>query len=172
MKKTFLLTISIFIVLIVWGQGDIGKKRTLNDKVFFGGGIGLQFGSYTGIEIAPVIGYKPIKNLYTGLRLSYQYIGGSSISYTQNVFGGSLFAQYVIFDRIIAHAEYESLYVITDWDDSGPDDEFWANTPLIGGGLFQKMGNRSGMMVLFLFDVRGDVQSIYSNPIIRISFIF
>lgn len=171
MRRIFLFVICVFLSYGSIAQGEITKKRTLSDKIFLGGGIGLQFGSYTGIEIAPVVGYKPIDNLYTGVRLSYQYIGGSSINYSQNVWGGSLFAQYIIFDRIIAHTEYESLYVKTSWD-FFPNEEFWANTPLIGGGLYQKLGPRSGMMLLALFDVRGDANSIYSNPIIRLSFIF
>lgn len=171
MRSVLFVIICLFLSSSVIAQGEISKKRTLSDKVFFGGGIGLQFGSYTGIEVAPVVGYKPVNNLYTGIRFSYQYIGGSSVSFSQNVWGGSLFAQYVLFDRLIAHAEYESLYVKTDWD-YFPSEKFWANTPLIGGGLYQKIGERSAMVLLALFDVRGDVNSIYSNPIIRISFIF
>lgn len=171
MRKIYLILIGLFISGSIIAQGEIERTRTLSDKFFFGGGIGLQFGSYTGIEIAPIVGYRPVKNLNTGVRLSYQYIGGSAIDYSQNVWGGSLFAQYILFNRVIAHAEYESLFVKTTWD-GWPDDNFWANTPLLGGGLYQKIGDRSGMVVLFLFDVRGNSKSIYSNPIIRISFIF
>ncbi|MCP4356260.1 MAG: hypothetical protein GY793_11690, partial [Proteobacteria bacterium] len=139
MKKTWLLTVALILSLLSYSQGEIKKQRTLNDKIFFGGGIGLQFGSYTGIEISPVIGYKPIDNLYTGLKLTYQYYGGSNTDWSQNVWGGSVFAEYVLLDRFVGHAEYEQLYVKESYDSGVASYEFWVETPLIGGGIYQKI---------------------------------
>lgn len=170
MNRILGLIFFAIISLSSFAQGEIGKQRTLNGKVFFGGGIGLQFGTYTGIEISPIVGYRPIDNLYTGVRFTYQYIGGSGINYSQNVFGGSVFAKYILFDRLIAHVEYEGVHVWTSGD-SFENYTDWYGTPLIGGGLYQKLGARSGMELLFLFDVSGSTNSIYSNPIIRLSFI-
>ena len=49
-----------------------------NEKMFFGGGLGIGLGSnYTSIEVSPQIGYQPIYNLYTGVKLIYQHHSGS-----------------------------------------------------------------------------------------------
>ncbi len=172
MKKTWLLLVVVAFSLTALAQGDIKKQRTLSDKIFFGGGIGLQFGSYIGVEISPVVGYKPLDNLYTGLKLTYQYYGGSSVPWSQNVWGGSVFAEYVLLDRFIGHVEYEQLYVKESYDSGAASYEYWIGTPLIGGGIYQKMGDRSAFVIMALFDVSGSSNSVYSNPIIRISFLF
>lgn len=171
---SFLFTIFLFLLSFSDGysQGAIEKKYRLSDKIFFGGGIGLQFGSYTGVDVSPMIGYRVFPNLQTGLKLTYQYYGGSNIEWRQNVLGGSVFAQYILFDKIITHAEYEVLSVRTDWENAQyPTQHRTYYSPLLGGGLYQKMGNRAAVMLLVLFDVSGSSNSPYQNPIIKLSVI-
>lgn len=171
---SFLVSILLFFSFLSdsYSQGAIEKKYRLSDKVFFGGGIGLQFGSYTGVDISPMIGYRVFPNFQTGLKLTYQYYGGSDIEWRQNVLGGSVFAQYILFDRIIAHGEYEVLNVRTDWDNRQYETQRRSYySPLLGGGVYQKLGDRAAVMLLVLFDVSGSSNSPYQNPIVKLSII-
>lgn len=171
-KFIFLIAIMFFTNYNVYSQGAIKKQRKLSDKIFFGGGIGMQFGSYTGVDVSPMVGYRLINNLQTGIKFTYQYYGGSNVSWQQNVIGGSLFAQYIFFNKFIAHAEYEVLNVHTSWKNNQYEDtKQWFYTPLLGGGLYQKIGNRAAIMLLILYDVGGSTNSPYQNPIIKISVI-
>ncbi len=171
-------TVSITFILILFtcvglAQVDIKRTRHLNNRLFFGGGLGLQLGSYIGIDISPTIGYRPIANTNVGIKATYQYYGGSNISWHQNVFGGSLFSQYIAFDKIIGHAEYELLHINTDWQNNLYENtNQWFYTPLLGLGLYQQTGNKGAVLLLVLFDVSGSDISPYTNPIFRISFIF
>jgi len=177
MKRFLLLILVLFICFTSYSQGKIKKKRTLNENVFLGGGLGLQFGSFTGIEISPMGGYKPIDDMYTGVKLTYQHISTIENEIVQNVYGGSIFAEYVIFDKIIGHVEFETLsihedYLIDRISNTRIQEQFWYSAPLVGGGLYQEVGYRSALIVMALFDVSGSSKTIYNNPIIRITFLF
>lgn len=176
--KTFLfIVIVLFISVAAYPQGKIKKKRSLNENVFLGGGLGLQFGTFTGIEISPMGGYKPIENMYTGVKLSYQYISTIENEIIWNVYGGSVFAEYILFNKIVTHAEFETLNIhedilIDNQNNIRVQNQFWYSAPLVGGGLYQEMGHRSALIVMALFDVSGSAKSIYNNPILRITIIF
>ena len=51
------------------------QPRTLKERIWFGGGLGLAFGSVTNIAVEPMVGYKITRNgkLSAGLGISYQY---------------------------------------------------------------------------------------------------
>ena len=48
-------------------------KFDWKERVFFGGNLGAQFGSYTFINLAPLVGFKITDRLSIGTQLQYQY---------------------------------------------------------------------------------------------------
>lgn len=170
--------LSFFIVLLgctLYGQGGIEKKRNLSEKVFLGGGIGLQFGYVTAVEVLPIVGYRPIDDLYFGLKGKYEYFKHSSYPTGTTIYGGSVFGMYTIFDAMVAYAEYEVLSLESSYFNypvNMGEDRFLLQSPLIGGGFIQSLGGRSKILLLLLWNIDDSYTSYYSNPIIRVSFLF
>jgi hypothetical protein len=137
MKRLFFLSTFILFPVLLFPQGAIQKNTKLSDKFFWGGGLGLQFGTVTSIQVEPMLGYKPIENFYTGLKLSYSYYEDRQFNYYTHVYGGSLMAFYTLRDYLSFYGEYEVLNLSTDFDyaQKYPDQSrFWIGTPLLGFG--------------------------------------
>lgn len=96
-------------------------------RVSIGGNLGFQFGSVTGITVAPEVAIRTVDNLYVGLRFMYQYYNYKNyfwndttnqyMSYKSSVYGGGIFLRYYLnslFDNFLgnlfAHVEYEYQY--------------------------------------------------------------
>jgi hypothetical protein len=176
MMKHAISIIIILVSMLVNAQGDIKKKRVLSDKVFFGAGLGLQFGNVTAVEVSPMVGYIPIDNMYVGLKGTYEYYKDNISENATSIYGGSIFCSYAIYESVLAYAEYEALSLQSLYFDPyrvhGTSDRFWLHSPLIGGGYMQSLGGRSKAMLLLLWNLNETYGSYYSNPIVRISFLF
>lgn len=181
MIKQKILFLSVLLVLanIMYAQGEIKKKRSLSDKVFFGAGLGMQFGTITAIEVSPTIGYIPVDKLYLGLRGTYEYYKNNQAVYDNNstsIYGGSLFATYAFYQNFLLYGEYEMLSLESAYFDpfyvQGDKERFLLKTPLIGAGYMQPLGGRSKVMLLLLWNLDETYGLYYDNPIMRISFIF
>ena len=142
------------------------------DKVYMGGGLGLQFGTVTMVDISPTLGYRINENLSAGLGLTYVYYEVSAYNYSTNVYGGGPFARYVFARNLFAHVEYQILnseYYLVDQSNRivGTFREnvhyFW-----VGGGLRRELGRNSYLVLMGLYDINHSDLSIYpSNPILR-----
>jgi len=174
--KILLSIVLIFSFYYATAQGAIKKKRQLSDKVFFGMGMGLQFGTYTAIELTPMIGYMPINNLFFGAKGKYEYYKNNNINAGTSVYGYSIFGTYAFFNSVLAYAEYEAISLESAYFYSSlvsPDgDRYWLHSPLVGGGVLQSLGGRSKIMLLLLWNLNQTYGNYYSNPIVRVSFLF
>lgn len=147
-------------------------KNSFASHLFFGGGLGLQFGSTTLVEISPLVGYKITPKFSIGLCPSYKYYSYQYYGYGRvktNVFGGSLFSRYFIFENVFAHVEYEML----SYNTREPNQATYMqqiNSFFVGGGYNQHIGGNSAMYILFLWNLNDTKYSPYSNPVIRIGF--
>ena len=56
MKKIFIILFILLLSSSAFCQNDTGFKFE-KDKLFTGGNLGLQLGTYTLIDISPIIGY-------------------------------------------------------------------------------------------------------------------
>ena len=155
-------------------DGNLQKKSDLKSHLFFGGGFGLQLGSVTLIELSPLAGYKVTPKLAIGLSPTYKYYSYKNPYYPSsrlenNVYGGSIFARYMIFENIFAHAEYESLFYnikVTGY----PTDMRQYNSVLVGGGYRQQISANAAMNLMLLWNLNDTPDSPYTNPVIRIGF--
>ena len=140
----------------------------LTDHLFWGGEIGLQFGTITFINISPLIGYKITKYLSIGAGPKYLYYKykDPALVYTTSMYGGRVFTRYNITQTIFAHAEYEVLNLETYFKQRQNVESIF-----IGGGFRQRIGEKAYLAVYGLWNIRQSIYSPYTNPLIRMEFI-
>lgn len=140
------------------------QKSSFASKLYFGGNIGLTFGSYTMIGVYPLVGYKLTPKLSAGLKLSYQYVSDSRYSqtYTTSNYGWSVFSRYRLIPSLYVHAEYEMInYELYNYD--GTSNREWVPFLLLGAGYSQSIGGAAWVNVQVLFDVLQDENSPYNQ---------
>lgn len=182
------LSVLLFINICVpaFSQRKPGDTPPLRERIFFGGDFGLQFGTITNIEIAPIVGLWVLPRLSFAAGPEYKYYAEKHIGST-NIYGGRVYTQFVIIQDInniipaglhmglFLHAEDElqSLQSETPfWINTKADSErFTVNAFLVGGGVSQPIGRRSALNIIALWAI-DDSYGIYSSPEIRISFTF
>ena len=145
-----------------------GLKKPITDKFYFGGTLGLTFGTYTSISIWPMVGYKISPKFSAGLQPGYDYIKYNYQGYTDesSSYGIKIFSRYRIIPQIYLHAEYDyinyEIYTQVAPNDFTKNREF-VPFLFLGGGLSQQLGRNSWMYVQILFDVLQDENSPYSS---------
>lgn len=146
--------------------------KNIADRIYYGGSLGLQFGSITSVNIAPNIGYKLTPRLSAGIGITYIYAKDNRYanSYSINYYGGSIFSRLKITDNIFAHAEYEALTLKAENQFTGDVVKTSVPNLYIGGGYRQAIGTNSSFNILILYNVNESRYSPYSNPIIRLGF--
>jgi len=148
------------------------QKRSILEKLFVGGSgdLGFQsnpyYGSYFSIGASPILGYRLTKNFAVGPGILYQYysIGG----YKFHDYGGKIFAQYLIYKGIMAHAEHEIRNTQYDSGSISSNDRYTFRTSLMGGGYRQMASNRFGFDLYLLFPIVTSADNaVNSSPVFR-----
>jgi hypothetical protein len=163
MKKIVLLLALCAMVfsnaLMAQDQNQNPDKPPFKDKVFFGGGIGAGFGTYTFISVSPIIGYRLTPRLSPGIRLMYQYttfkyydfIDQKEETYSGNDFGIGGFVTYSLFGPVFLQAEYEHLSY-DGLDYSGNQERASFDSFMAGGGISQPMGRKAAFFLAVLYN--------------------
>lgn len=151
------------------------RSGAFENRIFTGGDFGLQFGSQTYIQIAPLVGYRITEQFSAGITGKYIYYSFKSdyagFDYKTNIYGGGIFTRYNVVEEIFLHAEFEALSLEV------PVSVYEMNRRIVSGlflgaGYRQFIGDYSSLNLMILFDVIEDKYSPYSNPQIRIGFDF
>jgi hypothetical protein len=155
-------------------DGNLRKENDFKSHLFFGGGLGLQFGYMTLIEVSPLVGYKVTPKFSVGISPTYKFYRyndyyGKDLDLKTNVFGGSIFSRYFIFENVFAHAEYEALLYNTQVP-GYPSSQQQYNSLFVGGGYNQRLGENSATYIMVLWNLNDTPDSPYVNPIVRIGF--
>lgn len=160
------------------------KKGFDPNRLVFGGGVGLMFGTITNISVQPMIGYRITDKFAAGVALGYNYYnqkdffetfnfngpGSKSISYTQSIYTGGVWARYNIVSNIMLQAQFEVNNIDVYNFDGGsvPDKNGWAVYPkermnipslLLGGGYRFPLSEHSSFYMLAMYDVLQDISS-------------
>ncbi|MEK6614649.1 MAG: hypothetical protein AABZ32_00830 [Bacteroidota bacterium] len=136
------------------------------DKVYGGGGIGLQFGTFTLVNVAPDIGYKITERYSAGIGIRYIYLADRiPPPYTLNIYGGSIFNRFIVTDFFFLHGEYEMLN--GPWKNPHSSKRFNLNNVWVGGGLRQAAGN-SSLNIMALWNLNDEPFNPFPNPQIRV----
>lgn len=137
------------------------ESKTLKDRIYYGGDVGLVLGKYTMIGAYPLVGYKFTSKLSSGIKMSYEYIKDSRYTqeYTTSTYGGSLFSRYRFIPQLYAHAEYAQMSY--EFQTIIGKEREWVPFLFLGAGYSQAIGGRSWMNIQILFDVLQDDRSPY-----------
>lgn len=182
-KITFLTIFFLFVSFSISGQTTREQKPPLRERMFFGGSLGLQFGTYTNINITPIVGLWVRPRIALGAGPNFTYY--KDPYYKTTMYGGNAFVQFVpikdinngipigIHMGIFLHLEDEVLSLESAvWDPQNPSTRFTVNTLLGGFGISQQLGRRSSLNLMFLWTLTDSGYSLYNNPEIRLSFSF
>ena len=153
---------------------DPESDPKFKDRMYYGGNLGLQFGTVTRIDISPLAGVMINSKFSTGVGATYQYYddarfqGSSGSSY-----GGRFFARYNVLPNIFAYSEVESI----NWNAYNYfNDRFqrtWTEAFFIGAGYFTPFGPRGGANFTFLLNLKHENRNSYYNEpyVIRVGFV-
>lgn len=188
MKKIFLLVfLSALFVAQAYAQDEVSGNQTqkrdmppppeepkepkqgpsFKDRVSFGGSIGLQFGSYTFIDVSPLMAYRFSPKLIGGVGITYRYVSYDyrtslgTQTFEDHQYGWRVFGRYFVIPQLFAHIEYESLNLTSQIrlqpDGSGGFSEersrSWVNSAFVGAGYFQGAGKNAGVFVMVLYNL-------------------
>lgn len=149
------------------------KKGFDSKRIFMGGGLGLQFGSITAIELSPVVGYRFHRMFSAGISLQYSYYKNSLFSPTieNSIYGGGVFARFYPLKFLFIHAEVQALNQDI-WDQGNPSETKRGTVfyPIAGFGYNQVLGERAGLYLMLLWNFNDVSHSVYNNPILQIGF--
>lgn len=179
MKWTRLLILMLILLSTTaqaqWGEEEEPEERpTFKERVFTGGGLGLNFSNYADFfSISPLLGYKISTKLAAGLSFQYRYTRYKSVSpkFSTNDFGVSPFVRYYVYAPFFLHAEYEYLNYQFAYS-SGEKFRKSYGSLLVGGGLFQPLGRRAGLFIMGLYNFSYQAPSSsydyspYSSPFV------
>jgi hypothetical protein len=155
-----------------------------SSRFFVGGSIGLQFGSITNIEVAPMGGLNLLPRWNTGLSFVYNYINNTLFNnYKTSILGGRTFTEVVILnnigkyipinliDNIYLHGEYEILRYEGDYYNllsGNSSNQHFVESINAGAGFGVPMGGNNTLKVSFLYNVTENEYYPYANPMIRL----
>jgi hypothetical protein len=165
-------------------QKDNNGTPSFKERLFYGGNLGLQFGTITDIQVSPVVGYWLLPRVAFAIGPTYRYYKDPSAETA--LWGAKAYVQLAVIQDlssivpmgshtgIFLHVEDELLSLNSyfwKWPEPFSSERFYLNTVLVGGGISQHLGRRSTLnfMVLWPLD---NPYNLYSNPEIRVSFIY
>lgn len=152
------------------------RERGNQDSRFFtGGGLGLQIGTVTLIDVSPHIGYYLTERIALGVGGTYQYyrIKTTQFEYSTDIWGARAFGRYYFLENIFGHFEYEYLNYEAALIDpygfyTGNLKRVGVNNVLVGAGYRENIFGNSYINALLLWNLNETVYTLYSNPILRV----
>jgi len=152
MKK--IVTFAVLLTAITGIACAQGEENSLkgvppNERIVFGGGMGLGFGSDQDyVLVSPSIGYMLTRKFMAGVNLTYQYNNYKffSPSLKTHSYGGGPFARYMLFKGIFLHTEYEYLSY-EFFNERDGYESFMA-----GGGFIQPLGSKAALYIIALYN--------------------
>ena len=140
------------------------KQKPLKDKLHFGGSLGLQFGSYTSIYVAPIVLYDVTDKLMVGVGFNYIYqkydTGFEEV--TTSVYGPKLAVIFKPFKQLIVSTDYEYNFYDRNTDYFGiPIEPYWHSTWYVGLGYGVPMGKKGGVYFSMSYDLLYDANKSY-----------
>lgn len=142
-------------------------KRPFKDRLYFGGGLGLSFGTVTAIQLEPFVGvHLDEKNkLSTGLGINYWYFNDSRYQPPIELtgYGYRTFLRYRFIPQLFAHTEFLHMNVDRYRFGSGETIRLWVPHLLVGAGYVQQLGGGASIYLQALWEVLQDPNSVYYN---------
>lgn len=183
MKKTSFSTLRKFVLIVIFVffyENVIAQNPLMTqsrspfwEKVQFGGGLGLSFGSgYTDVSISPSAIYNINRYVATGIGLQASYVSSKGY-YDSGIYGVSLLTYINPIPEIQLSINLNESYVNNHYEAyngySGYTDNFWNTALFLGAGY--RTGNITvGLAYNVLFDENDNVYGDAVMPFVRAYF--
>jgi hypothetical protein len=190
-KKFIKLSTLLFLLSIAKTDAQITEDfDSRKDRWFFGGNLGMVFGTVTNVQVSPIVGYYITKRLAAGAGPYYEFYKRSDfVKVKTHIYGGNVFTRYFVFPdlgtffpimggiAIFAQAEFMGLslereYFKSPFTATNEEGRFFSENYFVGGGVFQRIGKKSGLYFTVLYVVNESAESPFTNPVVRIGFNF
>lgn len=189
--KVLKVIISLLLMLAATGAGIVSAQEPAREsappvpeRIFYGGNFGLQFGTLSDIEIAPVVGFWVLPRIAVAAGPDYRFY--KYFKEKTHIYGGKAYIELTLLRNInsvipigantdiILHGEDQLLSLETQFFKLPPynSKRFNMNTLLAGGGITQWLGKRSAMNLLILWAFENEDYGLYSKPEFRITLVF
>ena len=186
MKKWIVFFAVLTLPLLSIAQREIEEDtpHKIKDRIYFGGGFGINSGSVNGISyfdisLSPIIGYMITPQVSAGTGINWQRTSYETTpSVVLNQWGVSPFVRYNFNPQFFTTAEYNYIstptltYSAQTKYSSGPSRIF--NRLLLGIGYSQPLGKRGAINAVGLYDVlfKKEEQAFASPWVFRVFFSF
>lgn len=176
---------------------DLTKPKQKNSKsksarINYNAGLLVAISGYRQAA-KPILNYLPwamyraSPRFLIGPGFTYIFRKSNYYNYQTSYYGPRAIASYSLFKDfgevininigdIILHSEYELLSVEKLYLDPNntviKDGRALINSLLVGGGIFQPIGQRGGLSIMLLYNLIESDFSPYTNPVIRFGFYF
>ena len=153
---------------------DNVQNLEFKDRLYTGGNFWASFGTFTNVEVSPLLGYRITNNYSVGIGAKYNYYSDRRPpAFSTSMYGGSIFTRYSFFKSFVAHAEFEMLNVEI-FQSFTSSERQWIPIGLVGGGYAS-----NGFQIMALYDLIGDERNPYqgilgpdSRLYLRVGFLF
>jgi len=173
--KSFFVIMTVFFSSYATAQQNyvIDNSNHFWDKVQFGGGLGLGFGSgYTNISVMPSAIYNINEVVAMGVGLQFGYLYQKNY-YESFVYGGSFITLVNPIPQLQLSAELEQVRVDTDYEENyyhpGYSDAYW-NTALYLGAGYRTGSVTIGARYDVLYDPNKSLYGSGFMPFVRVYF--
>lgn len=163
-------------------EDKINNTGRWQDNISFGGNLGGSLFNGGGfLLLQPMAFYKVAKNTTAGAGITYIYwrqqiplTNGTSLNFSDNVFGLNLFGRQQLFDPVFLHVEYNPMNFTLYNPFTRDETRTWVNAFYVGGGIIQRSSAGGGYYIMGLYDLLWNAErSFYPRPIdIRFGFFF
>ncbi len=182
MKKALVGFVFTAATMMLWNPSYLyAEERDVHEmshreRVFIGGFLGVQLGTFTAVSVNLHGGYLITNRLSAGIGGNYQYTNDTWFgeSFSSHVYGASVFSRFRVYSHFFVHAEFERLRLQsrlphTD-PDFDPDDRATISEDnyLLGAGYGLPMSDRVRLNLLLLYNFNQDSQVYFDNPFFRV----
>lgn len=186
MKKLQLLIILSFAVLGLEAQYlEKDPPPTPVQRIFYGGNLDLAFGTVTQISLSPQVGYRITNRFSAGIGIDYMFLYSEYYNFKGSIFGGNVFASFAVIKslgELISFLNTDIGVLICgqfSYTNMGKfyttflgDEPMWIASPMLGLGFQAPIGRRSYMLLSIMYNFDESLYSLYSNPVVKISYQF
>ena len=171
-KNTMIIVCLILTNYFAFSQSAAvqNPKSEFWQRVQFGGGLGLTFGDFTNITIAPQAIYNVNQMFAVGTGIQYNYLKNRDVS-EATMIGGSLMGLFNPINAVQLSLEIEQLHVDRTLLFTTPNvkDQFWNTAAFVGAGY--RVGNVSiGGRYNLLFNKDQNIYGSAFMPFVRAFF--
>ncbi len=165
-------------------QQTVNEKPPLKERIFFGGNLALQVGTYSDIEILPVAGIWILPRIAVAAGPGYRFYGyeGTHTS-VYSVRGYIQLVPVRDIDRLIPLGTHTSIILQLEDEALSLDSKFWHNVDLkpsrffvnsimAGPGISQQIGKKASINIVFMWSLNDTGYQLYSDPVIRVGIVF